>query len=485
MKKTLLPILALIPAIWAGATWFTSQNSEIALDEFMAQSNQQIAQTAPFITLEKTSFNKGFIQSSAQSIVTIAPTIFSNETAEPVQIGFKHKIYHGPVMMTPNGIKIGTSYILTTLDQSSLTEEVKSIITSIFGDAEPFVSGVATGLSEMIDTDFIVAPFSVDTAQIAELIGKTMGGEELELSFAGFSGDIASNVEGTKMKGVMNIGELVVKVGDGATTFDVTMAASTVNMDVDELYKGSLLDGNIVLTIPSILFSDGKGSGATFSEVRMSSSAEQDNGLMNGVGIFDVNKIHIKSSKAGFDVPDAKLHTSFDISGIERTGIIKSLDLEQEVRRSQIMMLSRDDADPDALMSSMNTYYRAGGELVKQGARIGYVLDISTDTGGAALRLDLNYISVKRLFSLKTVKDLAVATQGNISVSIDKSMLAGTPLAEAISMPVGMGFAVEKADRYESLVLLDKGELLLNGNPVPFLDAVGDQPLLWDELLGM
>ncbi len=485
MKKTLLAILALIPAIWAGATWFASQNSETVLDEFMAQSNQQIEEAVPFLTLEKTSFDQGFIQSSAQSIVTIAPTLFSKEEEEAVQIGFNHKIYHGPVMMTPNGIKIGTSYILTTLDQSSLSEEVKSIMTTLFGDAEPFVSGVTAGLSERIDTDFIIAPFSINAEQISELTGNPAGDEELELSFTGFSGDIASNVQGSKMKGMMNIGELVVKVRDGATVFDVTMAASTVDMDVEELYKGSLLDGNIMLTIPSILFSDGKGSSATFSEVRMSSSAEQDNGLMNGRGIFDVNKIHIKSSKVGFDVPDAKLHTSFDISGIERTGIIKLLDLEQEMSRTQIMLLSQDDAAPDALMSSMRAYYRAGGELVKQGAKIASVLEISTDAGNAALRLDLSYSDAKRLFALKTVGDLAAATQGNISVNIDKSMLAGTPLAEAISMPIGMGFAVEKADRYESLVLLDKGELLLNGNPVPFLDAVGDQPLDWDKLLGM
>ncbi|OUS07321.1 hypothetical protein A9Q90_05375, partial [Gammaproteobacteria bacterium 54_18_T64] len=193
MKKIFLPILVLMPALWAGATWFTSQNSETTLDEFMAQSNQQIEEAVPFLTIEKTLFEKGFIQSSAQSVVTIAPTLFSKEEAEPVQVGFNHRIYHGPVMMTPNGIKIGTSYILTTLDQSSLSEEVKSIMTALFGDAEPFVSGVTTGLREMIDTDFIIAPFSINAEQISELTGNPVGDEELELSFAGFSGDIASN----------------------------------------------------------------------------------------------------------------------------------------------------------------------------------------------------------------------------------------------------------------------------------------------------
>ena len=481
MKKILLPVLVLIPAIWAGATWFTSQNSEAVLDEVLAQSNQQMAEAAPFLATEKTSFEKGFIQSSAQSVITISPTFFGKEEAESIQIGLNHKIYHGPIMLTPNGIKIGTSYIVTTLDQSSLSEEVKTIITTFFGEAEPFVSGVTTGASEMIDTDFTIAPFSIDAAQIAELTGESLGDDELEFSFAGFSGEITGNVQGTKMTGMMDIGEVTLKSQNGDNPFDVTMAASTIDVDVDELYKGSLLDGKIVMTIPGIEFSDGNGSGATFTEVHIISSAGQNDELMNAAFTFDINNMQIKSSNAGFDFPDSKVHTSGDISGIERTTIVKLIDLEQEMY--QAVLLGNDDAD--ALLSSTQAYYQAVGELIKQGVKMDSVIEISTAAGNAAVNLDLTYADAKPLIALKTVRDLAMAIQGKLTMNIDKSMLAGTPLEEAISMPVGMGFVVEKADHYESLAKLNKGELLLNGEPVPFLDTAGDQPLEWNKAIGM
>ncbi|MBL1319836.1 MAG: DUF945 family protein [Methylophaga sp.] len=487
MKKLLLPVLLLIPALWAGATWFTSQNTEAVLDEMLAQSNQQTSEVAPFLNIEKKSFEKGFTQSSAQSVFTIDTSFFGDKDAQPIQIGLNHKIYHGPVMMTPNGIKTGSSYILTTLDQSSLSEEVNSIITSFFGDAEPFVSGVTTGAGDMIETDFTVAPFSINAAQIAELTGEALAEEEFELSFAGLSGDITSNIQGTQMKGEMKMGEIKMKGLDGDEEFDMTMAASTIDIDADELYKSSLLDGKIAITIPSVLFSDGKGTDVAFTDMSIVSSAEQDNGLMNASATFDINNMQIKSAEAGFEFPDSKVHMGGSINGIERTAVIKLLDQEQEMSRSQMMMLNSDDADInyDAITSSMVAYYQALGEMIKQGVNTQSILEISNETGNATVNLDLNYTEAKQLFSLKTVRELATAIQGQLAINIDKGMLAGTPLEEAIAMPIMMGFAVEKDDHYESIANLNTGELLLNDQPVPFLDMVGDQPLAWDEIFGL
>jgi len=486
MKKLLLPIVILIPAIWAGATWFTSQNTEAVLDEMLAQSNQQTAEVAPFLQIEKKSFEKGFTQSSAQSVFTFDPSFFGDTDAQPIHIGLNHKIYHGPLMMTPNGIKTGSSYTVTTLDQTSLSDEVQAVITSFFGDAEPFVSGVTTGAGDMIDTDFTVAPFSVDAAQIAELTGEDLAEEEFKLSFAGLSGDIRSDMQGTQMKGQMKMGEIIIKAHDDDETFDITLAASTIDMDADELYKSALLDGKIVMTFPSILFSDGQGTDVAFTDTRIVSSAEQDNGLMNAAATFDIDNMQIKSPEAGFSFPDSKVHMGGSISGIERTAVIKLIDVEQEMSRSQMMLFSDDsEANADQILASMVAYYQALGEMIKQGVNAQSVLEISNETGKAALNLDLNYTDTKQLFALQTVRELANAIQGQMAINIDKSMLVGTPLEEAIAMPIMMGFAVEKEDRYESIAKLNSGELLLNEQPVPFLDMIGDQPLAWDEIFDM
>ena len=486
MKKLLLPIVVLIPAIWAGATWFTSQNTEAVLDEMLAQSNQQTSAVAPFLHIEKKSFEKGFTQSSAQSVFTFDPSFFGDRDAQPIHIGLNHKIYHGPLMMTPNGIKTGSSYTVTTLDQTSLSEEVKTVITSFFGDAEPFVSGVTTGAGDMIDTDFTIAPFSVDAAQIAELTGEELGEEEFALSFAGLSGDITSNMQGTQMKGEMKMGEITIKGHDGDETFDITLSASTIDMDADELYKSALLDGKIMMTFPSILFSDGQGTDVAFTDLRIVSSAKQDNGLMNAAATFDIDNMQIKSPEAGFSFPDSKIHMSGSVSGIERIAVIKLIDFEQEMSQSQMMLFSDDsEANADQIMASMVAYYQALGEMIKQGVNTQSVLEISNETGNAALNLDLSYVDAKQLFALQTVRELATAIQGQLAINIDKSMLAGTALEEAIAMPVMMGLAVEKENHYESIANLNSGELLLNEQPVPFLDMIGDQPLDWDDFFGM
>jgi uncharacterized protein YdgA (DUF945 family) len=488
MKKLLLSTLILAPALWAGATWVTSQNTENVLDEMLAQSNKQTAEAAPFMSVEKTSFKKGFTDSAAQSVITIDPAFFGNEEMQPIEIGLNHTIYHGPLMMTPNGIKTGSSYILTTLDQSSLSEEVKSIITSLFGDEEPFVSGVTTGAGDMLDTDFTIAPFSVDASQIAEFTGEDLGEEQFEFSFSGISGDLKSNTQGTILKGDMDVGEIKMKGHNGDETFDFTMTASTVDMDVDELYKSSILDGKIIMTIPSVLFSDGKGTDVTFKDLSIISSAEQEKELMNASATFDINTVQIKSAEAGFNFPDSKVHMNGSISGIERAAVIKLLDLEQEMNMSQMMAISSDDGDAtsDEIITSMLAYYRALGDMIKQGVNTQSVLEISNNTGSAAVNLDLNYTDAKQLFALETVKELATAIQGKLAIHIDKSMLAGTPLEAAIAMPVMMGFAVEKDDHYKSIANLNTGELMLNDQPVPFLDMIGgDQPLAWDEIFGL
>ncbi|MFW5446998.1 MAG: DUF945 family protein, partial [Methylophagaceae bacterium] len=345
-----------------------------------------------------------------------------------------------------------------------------------------------TGAGDMIDTDFTLAPFSIDAAQIEEFTSEDLGEEQLEFSFDGISGDFTGNVEGTIINGMMNMGEIKMKGNDG-DNIDVTfiMAPSIIDMDVDEFYKSSILDGKITITIPRFLFSDGEGTDVVFNDLYIVSSAEQEQGLMKAAATFDIDTVHIESPEAGFNFPDSKVHINGSISGIERTAVIKLIDLEHEMNMSQMSMLSSDDLDDtsEEIMASMLAYYRALGDMIKQGVKTQSILEISNDTGNAAVNLDLNYTDAKQLFALKTVKDLALAVQGNLAITIDKNMLVGTPLEEAIAMPIMMGFAVEKEERYESIANLNSGELMLNDQPVPFLDMIGNEPLAWDEIFGM
>ena len=485
MKKVLLAILLLIPAVWAGATWFTSSNTEKVFDTMLSDSNQQVTETLPFLKIEKKSFDKGFTSSDAQSTVTLDSALFGSEDGSPINVILNHKIYHGPLMMTPNGIKTGSSYTLTTLDKSSLTPEVKEFVTFLFSDEIPFSAGVTTGTSDDVDVDFNMAPLSFNAAKFAALTGSgTAGLDDMNILFDGINASFSTNAVATYLRGTMDLGEMTISGNEGDNKIKATMAASTAKLDIDELYKGSMLDGELSFAIPSYLFSDGEGTDITLSDMRITSSAGESNGLMHGVGTFDIATLHVKIADDNINFPDAKIHINFKMDGFERAGVMKLIDVGQEMQKSQFMLFSSDDTDAaiDESFEHMIDYYREAGNLIKQGVKLNSVFNMSNANGSANINLDLNYIDAKPLYDLKMVKDLAAALQGQLSVNIDKNMLAGTPLEEAIAMPIMMGFAVEKDQHYESIADLNNGELKLNGKPMPFLDMIGDQALPWDEI---
>jgi len=152
VKKFLLAVLLVIPILWASITWFTSNKTEEVFDGMLAESNQNLSESFPFVKAEKQSFKKGFTSSTAKSVLTLNKKIVGNEK-EPINIVLDHTIYNGPVMMTPNGVKMGSSYIYTTLDQDSLTTEVKDFLKLLFNGKEPIVSAVQTGINGSVNVD--------------------------------------------------------------------------------------------------------------------------------------------------------------------------------------------------------------------------------------------------------------------------------------------------------------------------------------------
>ena len=490
MKKLLIAAVLIVPAIWAGITWFTSSETEEVFEQMLTESNQNLTESFPFVKVEKQSFEKGFTSSTAKSIVSLNTEMLNDEgEEEPVELIMNHTIYHGPVMMTPDGLKTGTSYVRTTLDQKSLSAETKELLKLLFDGKEPFVSGIQTGVGDSIDIDLEIAPMSFDAEKHTELTGEEADSDDPELiSFAGMTGHITTNTGGTRLNGTMDIGAMEMKAKDEGKDILITMASSIVNMNINELYKGSILDGSVVMEIPEFSFSDGEKSSAIFHGLRIVSKAEEENGKFGGFASFDIDKLLIKSPDAPVEFPESKVHLGFAVKGFDRDAVIKLVDLGQEMRTSQFALLGNDDPDQvgEVMLKSMGAYYAALGETIKQGVGIDTDLELSNDTGKSAVNLDLNYAEAKQLYDLKTVRELIMALQGQLKITIDKSMIAGTPAEEAIGMPVAMGFAVDKGDAYEAVADLGGGELKVNGEPMPVLDMLGgmiDQPIPWEILL--
>jgi len=492
MKKILLGLALVLPVLWAGLTWFTSNKTEAVFDENIVEANQQMAEQFPFFTMKKKSFEKGFTSSTAKSEITLNEEFMELLDApmgdESIKLTMNHKIYHGPVMMTPNGTKTGGSYIMTTLDQESLPAEVKELIKLAFDGKEPIVGGALIGAGDSVEIDMEMAPMSINNEKLLALTGEEPDSDaDFNVTFEGMTGHFTSNKEGTTLKGAFNLGAMELKGVDSGEPIHMLNAASVANFDIDELYKGTILDGEFDMTFPELKVI-GDGNEIMMSGLTITSSADEENGLFGGFGTVDVARLLVKSPDMPVEFPESKIHLKFGVKGFDRASVVKLVDMEQEMHTQQMKLIGSnlDDAAMESMMGSMGTYYAAMIEMVKPGVEINTDLELSNDTGKSAVNFDLNYADAKKLLDLKTLREVIMALKGQLKISIDKSMLAGTELEEAIAMPMAMGFAVEKDGVYESVADLGGGELKVNGEPMPILDMMGgmvDQPIPWDDIL--
>lgn len=487
MKKFVLAAILIVPMLWAGITWLISNETEQIFDDMLTESNQKFSKEFPFIKAEKQSFDKGFGTSTAISTVTLNSEIFSNE--EPLSVNLKHVFYHGPVMLTPNGIKTGSSYILTTLAQESLSPEIKEIVSLVFDGKEPIISGIQTGIGSDIDVDLEIAPLVFDS-KVLDAKSGTSSKDYIKLTMDATSSQFSTNSEATRLNGLLHLGAMNVAGKDSNGDINMSMLASVVEMNIDEIYKGAMLEGSVEMKIPEFSFSKNKGTDISLKGLKIISSAEQQNGNFGGLATVDVEKLLVEAADAPVKFPESLLHMSFGIKGMEQDSVKKLLDSSEEMRQSQLMLVGnkKPKKTMDAMNNSMTDYFKALGETLKQGVETNNIIEISNEKGKSAIKLDLTYTEAKKLFDLKTLREVITALKGQLKINIDKGMIAGTPLEQAINMPLSMGFVVEKGEAYEALADLGNGELLVNGKAMPIFDQMGpmaDQPLPWDSMFGV
>lgn len=220
----------------------------------------------------------------------------------------------------------------------------------------------------------------------------------------------------------------------------------------------------------------------------MRSSVEDNNGNLDALAVINVDKVLVKTANLPAEMPESSLHLSFGFKGMGREAFKQLIDASHDLSRSQNALLkAADNAQAvEDMMKAMGSYFEAFGNLLSQGAKSNNVIRISGDKGSSELALDLTYADSKKLFDLATVKDVILALQGELKLKIDKSMLGGLPAEQGMQMT--MGFVQDTGDTYETLAVLNGGEVKVNGQPVPVLDMLGpmvDQPLPWQAMQGL
>ena len=107
MKKLLAVILVLlvIGAVgYVGATFYVGGKSKKLTEEFLANVSSKMGMG--MVTFETEGFDGGFFSSEGTTDIGLKMVPMGAESPK-----LQHKVYHGPVAMTPEGTKLCAYYI--------------------------------------------------------------------------------------------------------------------------------------------------------------------------------------------------------------------------------------------------------------------------------------------------------------------------------------------------------------------------------------
>lgn len=482
MKKILIGILLIFPLVWAGMTWVASNKTEEIFNSRLAQASQKIREAAPIFRMEKQSFSKGFISSTAKSIIRIDPEIFGNENSPKIILD--HTIYHGPLMLTEDGIKVGTSYIITTLDQAPLEEKIRQAIALIFSGKQPFISRTQTHFSTSI-TEFIEIPrLDIDSAALAGIFKSKPARNDahFKLSLAGVLAEFTTNPELNFLEGQVLTEALNIVGSNTSNNFSLKLNSSSMEIDIDELYYGAMLLGSVTFKLPEVLINS-DNQNVLLSDLKLKSVGNEQAEFYNQELILDIDTLAIKAGNAAI-FPESKVHMSFTLKGLDQIATKHMIDVGRLINQTQRSSSNSHEELAQQRDIDIKNYLQALSDLIKPGLASNNVIELSNDKGGSNIHFDLNYVSAKKLVELKTLKELIMALSAELSMHINKNQFDGTAIEMLLNSPMAMSGLKKNATAYTTLVTLNNGELNLNGETIPLLEQLGstvEKPLDWDE----
>ncbi len=461
MKKLLPLIVLLLLATWAGATWLISGQVEQNFDRALNQLNSKLAQDLPFVEVKPASFHKGFFKSEATSQVTL-----TGPQDDADMLPLRHVIYHGPVMLTPLGVKTGSTYIVTSIDMDMLPAETRDKINDLTGGDTPLTIGMLTGTSKDFDLDIEVASLQLDDPQ----------NSQTTIRFEGMHGALKSDLQGSYLTGKLANGKISIADQNGQ---QVEIAPTTIRFDIDEMYKGTVLSGSSSLTTAQLLIHspalETRAENLSFT----SATTQAGNGTTSASATFNTSPASIEVASKNIRFTDGTVDFTTRFEGIDTTALKKLVDAGADLHGLEIAAMKKGEVEPEKIQQNLDSYLSAVIDLLKPGLESTTRLDIGNPQGKAWFDLALNYAETRPVTELATLRDLIAAIDGRLEIVSDKPLLRSLSLDGLAAMPIAMGFATADNDQIRSEVTISKGVLSINGQPAPFLEMFGpilDEP---------
>ncbi|MFT5471458.1 MAG: hypothetical protein ACI8UO_006592, partial [Verrucomicrobiales bacterium] len=236
----------------------------------------------------------------------------------------QHKVFHGPMAMTPDGVKFCAYYMISTLDLSDFPE-VAEKVKDVFGDNEALVIKTTMGLS---------GPKSIEIEVPAATYSMPGPGGQMTFDFGGIEGIMtdyfAFNFEETTGKIDIDVKKLTVSAEDGTKfQFDgATMTSEATNARGELLLAGT---GSVV--VPSITMSS-EGQTFRMKGFTVESNQSENGGSISADGSISFDEITVPPIFGGDEVVLKDAALKFGFNGLSVEAIEKLMAVQKEMVES-------------------------------------------------------------------------------------------------------------------------------------------------------
>lgn len=457
-------IVGAVIVLWVVAALVIGGGTKPVLE--MALEEAQVSSGGTISSAELVDYKKGMASSEGRSKFVVGPP---NE--EGVEIFLNHKIFHGPLMMTPSGMKVGTSHTVTTVDLESLPDSVKANVDRGFVSKTPLIVNVTTGFKSSA-MDFEIAEYNNRI--------KSEDGSSARVVFDGVSGTM-TGLGGTTSKGDMKLGQLKISSDSG---MELALEPGTASMNGRKMVDGMMLDGDMRMELPRLSFKQ-EGISVAISDLVLSqNSSSSENGKAAITQTLSTGEIRLPK---GEEFASAQ---SLISKGVEMEFSMAEMDVEQlkamaETARELQKKQSAAADDPEAAEKVAMEQLKIMLEMVQPGMELGIGLDLRGDAGRSTVDIDLKWVSGDPLVKGPDVKRLISGIRADVKAVLPAKLMEDPGMGMIIGMAADQKALVVGEEKIEGTASLIHSSATLNGETFPLKEMLGpmmDMPLDWDAI---
>ena len=439
MKKLFWIVIAILLTALIGLPYATGK-----LAENYYQNLLLLIAKNPSISIKNQSYERNWFSSNGELSVDIN-SITNPNPHKPLQsYTLQNKIFHGPLMWTNNGIKIGISYLASSIQFSSSP-------INITNKEESGNISILTGLNRRIYGDVFIPNF------------KALEGAKNEfISTQGVSGKFTSNLFADQLDFQLNSDELMIQ----STVGYIKVNDINVQLNMDHYGKGIWL-GEQTLKVNNILL-----------------KSDQKEESIEGISLTANLQPADNSLTANTELSINNYNRNINLSDLTLNANLSNINLKVPYLLNQLQRLWYHVHSPNKTLSSESLLrehsLKTLNAFLQPGLNLQASLNGEKNEGQVKASLSLNYQglpSIEKITEANSLEEAFSAFNGDFDVYAAEDALKGTKFDKVGKHLKTFNFINSYKEGWQLKGELDQANLVINQHTMPIT------PLLrkWDK----